>query len=71
MSWYDFARDVFDLSGMDDVIVSAVRSSEYPTAAKRPAYSVLAKEKIKTAGIPVPYWRDSLRECIAILTRRE
>ncbi|MBR4804643.1 MAG: sugar nucleotide-binding protein, partial [Bacteroidales bacterium] len=39
----------------------------YPSKVKRPAYSVLSKEKIKAAGIEVPYWKDSLKECIRIL----
>ncbi len=63
ISWYDFAKAIFDLSGIR-IILNAIESSEYPTPAKRPAYSVLSKKKIKEAGAKVPYWRDSLIECL-------
>jgi dTDP-4-dehydrorhamnose reductase len=66
ISWYDFAKAIFDLSGIQ-IKLNAIESSEYPTPAKRPAYSVLSKKKIKDAGIQVPYWRDSLIECLKIL----
>jgi len=66
ISWYDFAKAIFDLSGIH-IKLNAIESSEYPTPAKRPAYSVLSKKKIKEAGIQVPYWRDSLIECLKIL----
>jgi len=66
ISWYDFAKTIFDLSAIQ-IKLNAIESSEYPTPAKRPAYSVLNKKKIKEAGIQVPYWRDSLIECLKIL----
>jgi dTDP-4-dehydrorhamnose reductase len=63
-SWYDFAKAIFEISGLK-CTVSPVRSAQFPTPAKRPNYSVLDKSKIKnTFGIIVPYWRDSLRECL-------
>ena len=41
---------------------------EYPSPVKRPAYSVLDKNKIKSVfGVIVPYWMDSLRKCLAHL----
>jgi dTDP-4-dehydrorhamnose reductase len=62
-TWADFAEAVFAEAG----VVCRVRripSSEYPTPAVRPAYSVLRSEK----GAPeLPHWRDGLRECIALL----
>lgn len=64
-SWYDFAKAIFELSGKDTA-VTPLSSAEYPTPAKRPLYSVLSKKKIKqTFGITIPYWRDSLRSCLA------
>ena len=40
-------------------------SKDYPTAAKRPHYSVLDKSKIKeTLGIEIPHWEESLEQCI-------
>ena len=63
-SWYDFAKGIFDLSATE-VKVLPIRTSEYPTKATRPAYSVMDKTKIKhTFGIEIPYWRDSLAVCI-------
>lgn len=63
-SWYDFAKGIFDLSATE-VKVLPIRTSEYPTRATRPAYSVMDKTKIKRAfDIEIPYWRDSLAICI-------
>lgn len=63
-SWYDFAKGIFDLSATK-VKVLPIRTSEYPTKATRPAYSVMDKTKIKkTFSIEIPYWRDSLAICI-------
>jgi len=48
--------------------VRPILSSEYPTKTPRPHYSVLDKKKIKeTFGLEIPYWRDSLAQCIAAL----
>jgi dTDP-4-dehydrorhamnose reductase len=67
-SWYDFAKAVFEISGVK-CTVSPVRSVEFPTPAKRPDFSVLDKSKIKnTFGIKIPYWRDSLKICIQSLS---
>jgi len=63
-SWYDFAKAIFEISGVS-CKVDPVRSVEFPTPAKRPNYSVLDKSKIKnTFGVTIPYWRDSLKICI-------
>lgn len=63
-SWFDFARNIFDISNTT-VKVNPVKTSEYITRAVRPAYSVMDKTKIKTTfGIQIPYWRDSLEVCI-------
>lgn len=66
-SWYDFTKAIFDIAGVN-IPVNPIRTYEYPTAAKRPMYSVLSKNKIKkNFGIKIPYWRDSLAKCIALL----
>ena len=66
-SWYDFAQGIFDIS-KTDVKTYPIRTSEYPTKATRPAYSVMDKAKIKkTFGIEIPYWRHSLERCIQAL----
>jgi len=63
-SWYDFAMGIFDISGTE-VKVLPIRTSEYPTKATRPAFSVMDKAKIKnTFNIEIPYWRHSLATCI-------
>ncbi len=64
-SWYDFAKAIFEIKNID-IKINPIETKEYPTPAKRPYYSVLNKSKIKEEfGIIVPYWKDSLRECIA------
>jgi dTDP-4-dehydrorhamnose reductase len=66
-SWYDFAKAIFDISETK-VKVLPISTSEYPTRAARPAYSVMSKSKIKRAfNIEIPYWRDSLITCISKL----
>ena len=70
-SWYDFAKAIHRLSGITTCKVKPLHTAEYPTPAKRPAYSVLDKTKIKdTFGIEIPYWEDSLKECIDILLKQ-
>ncbi len=66
-SWYDFAKSIFEIAGKD-IRVKPLLTSEYPTAARRPMYSVLSKNKIKrTYNIDIPYWRESLEKCIGRL----
>ena len=67
-SWYDFTKAIHRLAGITTCQVKPLHTEEYPTPAKRPHYSVLDKSKIKaTFGIEVPYWEESLQECIAQL----
>ncbi|MBD1392536.1 dTDP-4-dehydrorhamnose reductase [Mucilaginibacter glaciei] len=66
-SWYDFTKAIFDLSGTNTKVLP-ISTSEYPTRAVRPPYSVMDKTKIKkTFNIDIPYWRDSLQVCIGRL----
>lgn len=62
-SWYDFAIEVIR---NQDIIckIFPVSFHEFPTKANRPSYSVLDKSKIKSYGIRVPHWKDSLSEYI-------
>ena len=63
-SWYDFAIAVMKIGG-ENCKVKPIQTKDYPTLAKRPQYSVLNKSKIKTDfKIDIPYWRDSLKDCI-------
>jgi dTDP-4-dehydrorhamnose reductase len=65
ISWYDFTKSIHRIAGITSCKVRPLHTYEYPTPASRPHYSVLDKTKIKnTYGIEIPYWEDSLRECI-------
>ena len=64
-SWYDFAKAIMDIKEIA-CKVSPIDTKDYPTAAIRPAYSVLDKAKIKkTFGLRIPEWRESLKKCLA------
>lgn len=64
ISWFDFAKGIFDISGTK-VKVNPIPTSAYPTKAMRPKFSVMDKTKIKDVfGTTIPYWRDSLKECL-------
>ena len=63
-SWYDFANEIIELSNLK-CIVNPIKSSQYPTPAARPFYSVLDKNKIKSVfGINIKHWKDGLKRCI-------
>ncbi len=63
-SWYDFAKAIFDISDSKMKLLP-IRSEAYPTPAKRPAFSVMDKSKIKRVlEVRIPYWRDSLVICL-------
>lgn len=64
-SWFDLAKMTAELAGNTDCRIEPCHTSEYPTKACRPTYSVLDKSKFKqTFGISISYWVDSLRVCI-------
>lgn len=70
ISWFQFALAIQEIGGFDCKI-SGIPSSSYPTPAKRPAYSLLDKTKIKnTFGVVVPEYKDSLRKCMRLLEVR-
>jgi len=63
-SWYDFSKAIFEIKNLK-IKVNSITSAAYPTAAKRPFYSVLSKNEIKTKfNIEIPYWRDALKRCL-------
>jgi dTDP-4-dehydrorhamnose reductase len=63
-SWYDFAKAIVDIKQLDCKVVP-IETKNYPTPAKRPAYSVLDKTKIKQHfDVQIPYWLDSLKKCL-------
>jgi dTDP-4-dehydrorhamnose reductase len=63
-NWYEFAVAIKKLTG-SNCAVNPITTSQYPTAAKRPPYSVLNTSKIKeTFAVTIPDWRDSLAKCL-------
>ncbi|SDW71072.1 dTDP-4-dehydrorhamnose reductase [Flavobacterium degerlachei] len=67
ISWYEFVLAIQEITG-DTCEVRGIPSSSYPTPAKRPAFSLLDKSKIKEVyGITVPGYKESLRKCMGLL----
>jgi dTDP-4-dehydrorhamnose reductase len=67
ISWYELALAIQEIGGFD-CLVSGIPSSDYPTPAKRPHYSLLDKSKITTTfGVVVPGYRESLKTCIELI----
>ena len=68
ISWYDFTKAIHRIAGITTCRVRPLHTEEYPTPANRPHYSVLDKTKIKqTYSIEIPYWEESLVECVKLL----
>jgi len=67
LSWYDFAKEIMKMAKIDCQI-SPIETKDYPTPASRPHYSLLNKAKIKEKfNIEIPFWKESLRECLVKL----
>jgi dTDP-4-dehydrorhamnose reductase len=63
-SWYDFAFEICRVADIKTKILP-IESSEYPTLAARPFYSVMNKKKIKKElNIDIPHWKDALTVCM-------
>jgi len=64
-TWFELAQEIFSLSGAEVNRVLQVRSSEYPTAAKRPVYSVLGHKAWSDSGLPAMQdWKIALRKAL-------
>ena len=62
ISWYAYAKLIFELSGTHAVL-QATDEREYRTAARRPKFSALSNAKLENAGIaPMPSLRDAVSE---------
>lgn len=60
-SWYDFAKKIFEINNIS-INLQPIPTTGFPTPAKRPAYSVLDKSKIKNVfGVEVNSWQESLK----------
>jgi dTDP-4-dehydrorhamnose reductase len=63
-TWFDFAQKIKELAGLDCQL-TAINSDQFPTPAKRPAYSVLDTQKIeKELNLHIPHWELALSDCI-------
>lgn len=61
-SWYDFAKKIFEVNKIE-INLKPISTSEFPTPAQRPKYSVLDKSKIKKEfNILIGEWQDSLKK---------
>jgi len=68
-SWYDFTKMIAEISNNLNCDIQPCHSNEFPSPVIRPNYSVLDKTKIKeTFNIKIPYWIDSLKNCIKKLS---
>ena len=64
-SWYDFTKAIHRMAGIKDCNVKPIHTSDYPTAATRPAYSVLDKKKITDDyQLTIPHWEEALQICM-------
>jgi dTDP-4-dehydrorhamnose reductase len=71
LSWYDFAKEIMRMAKLNCKI-NPIQTFEYPTPAKRPHFSLLNKSKIKsTFNIEIPFWKDSLDECLKTMGERK
>lgn len=70
-SWYDFAKEIMMMAKLT-CKVNPIETSQYPTPAQRPHYSLLNKSKIKKEYcVEIPYWKESLDACLRALGERQ
>ena len=71
LSWYDFSKEIMRMAKIECQI-NPIETKEYPTPAQRPHFSLLNKTKIKEIfNIQIPYWKDSLDECLTKFGERK
>jgi dTDP-4-dehydrorhamnose reductase len=69
ITWFDFASEIRNQI-QSKCIVNPIKTEQFPTPAKRPAYSVFDTSKLKqTFGLEIPHWKDSLAVCIEKLLK--
>ncbi len=70
ISWFDFARMIFDVAGLKPEVLPT-NEREYRTPARRPKYSALSNAKIERAGIePMPPLRKAVEQYFAERARK-
>ncbi len=63
-TWFDFAAKIKAIAGLDCAL-NPIETKDFPTPAKRPAYSVLDTSNIEEAlSISIPHWEDALESCM-------
>lgn len=68
ISWYDFAVAIRTLAGLSCTVLP-IPTKDFPTPAKRPAYSVMDTQQIvRDFGVPLKNWKESLVQCIRKLS---
>lgn len=78
INWYQFAREIYDkakeigiVNGSRNVEIKPIKTEEYPTAAIRPQYSVLSKDKVKKEfNLKIRNWYKALEDFLNILSLR-
>ena len=67
-SWYDFAKEIANISGTK-CIINPISSKDYPQDATRPKYVLINNRKIQDFfGLNIIFWKDSLISCIKALS---
>lgn len=68
-NWYEFANEIMKMADLD-CIVNPIPTSAYPTAAKRPTFSILDSTKIeRLLDFQIRPWKEALKECISIIKK--
>ena len=70
-SWYEFAKYIFEVSGID-IRVNPILTKDYVTLAKRPLNSKLSKDKLDEDGLTrLPDWKDATKRYIRVLRKEK
>ena len=65
-TWFQLARTALDLGGLEPDRIQPCPTQDYPTPARRPAFSVLGSERRQALGLsPLPHWKSSLAGVVA------
>ncbi len=72
LSWFEFAKAIFEEAGITTMTVTPVTSEEYAAKAKRPSNSRMDRSKLVREGFtPLPEWRDALKRYLEVLKEEE
>ena len=72
LSWFEFAKAIFEEAGITTMTVTLVTSEEYAAKAKRPSNSRMDRSKLVREGFtPLPEWRDALKRYLEVLKEEE